>query len=76
MDEILIEPLHLKRWPTAKTFPQRAQYKNIPKDTGEGQGSVFIKNSWAKREELVFEETNKAEYTVMNMKLYLGAESA
>ncbi|CAL6084623.1 Conserved_hypothetical protein [Hexamita inflata] len=63
------------RFPTAKTQPDFKIYNELPKETGEGQGQIFNKNFWARRLETGFEQVNKAEYAIMNLKVEHGLET-
>ena len=63
--------LHLKRYPELVRFPDWKTYTTDQLKTGEQDGTKMALGSWPQRKEFTYEALNRADTTVMSMKMRL-----
>lgn len=61
--------------PDIYVCPRGAELKDIPHNSGEGDGKRFVHGSWPLRRDFTVEYVNKAEYPLMFMRIFYGKET-
>lgn len=61
--------------PNIYSYPRGTELKDIPHNSGEGDGKRFVHGSWPLRRDFTVEYVNKAEYPLMFMRIFYGKET-
>lgn len=61
--------------PDVYVYPRGIELKDIPHNSGEGDGKRFVHGSWPLRRDFTVEYVNKAEYPLMFMRIFHGKET-
>lgn len=61
--------------PDVCVYPRGVELRDIPHNSGEGDGKRFVHGSWPLRRDFTVEYVNKAEYPLMFMRIFYGKET-